>query len=88
MSGYLLTFGETMALMTSDRPGPLAHAPSMSLGIGGSESNLAIGVQRLGVDAVWCGRVGSDPLECSSRGRSGPRESLRTWSSTTAPQRV
>lgn len=59
---YVLTFGETMALMRANRPGPLAHAPGLSLGIGGSESNVAIGLRRLGVPAVWCGRVGDDSL--------------------------
>ena len=59
---YVLTFGETMALMRADHIGPLAHASTMSLGIGGSESNVAIGLQRLGVQAVWCGRVGADSL--------------------------
>lgn len=59
---YVLTFGETMALMRSDQVGPLAHASSLSLGIGGSESNVAIGLQRLGVQSVWCGRVGADSL--------------------------
>jgi 2-dehydro-3-deoxygluconokinase len=59
---YVLTFGETMALMRADQVGPLAHASTMSLGIGGSESNVAIGLQRLGVQAVWCGRVGADGL--------------------------
>jgi 2-dehydro-3-deoxygluconokinase len=59
---YVLTFGETMALMRADQVGPLAHASTMSLGIGGSESNVAIGLQRLGVQAVWCGRVGEDSL--------------------------
>lgn len=59
---YLVTIGETMALLTADHPGPLAHVSSMGLGIGGSESNVAIGVQRLGGDAVWCGRVGADSL--------------------------
>jgi 2-dehydro-3-deoxygluconokinase len=59
---YVLTFGETMALMRTDQVGPLAHASTMSLGIGGSESNVAIGLQRLGVQAVWCGRVGADSL--------------------------
>ena len=59
---YVLTFGETMALMRADQVGPLAHASTMSLGIGGSESNVAIGLQRLGVQAVWCGRVGADSL--------------------------
>ncbi|MDQ0866900.1 sugar kinase [Arthrobacter globiformis] len=59
---YVLTFGETMALMRADQVGPLAHASTMSLGIGGSESNVAIGLQRLGVQAVWCGRIGADSL--------------------------
>ncbi|MDQ1060286.1 2-dehydro-3-deoxygluconokinase [Arthrobacter globiformis] len=59
---YVLTFGETMALMRADQVGPLAHASTMSLGIGGSESNVAIGLRRLGVQAVWCGRVGADSL--------------------------
>jgi 2-dehydro-3-deoxygluconokinase len=59
---YVLTFGETMALMRADQVGPLAHASTMSLGIGGSESNVAIGRQRLGVHAIWCGRVGADGL--------------------------
>jgi 2-dehydro-3-deoxygluconokinase len=58
----VLTFGETMALMRTDQVGPLAHASTLSLGIGGSESNVAIGLQRLGVQAVWCGRVGADSL--------------------------
>jgi 2-dehydro-3-deoxygluconokinase len=59
---YLLTLGETMALLKAEQPGPLAHASTMSLGIGGSESNVAIGIQRLGGNAVWCGRVGDDAL--------------------------
>jgi 2-dehydro-3-deoxygluconokinase len=59
---YVLTFGETMALMRADQVGPLAHASTMSLGIGGSESNVAIGLRRLGVQAVWCGRIGADSL--------------------------
>ncbi|WP_416416349.1 sugar kinase [Paenarthrobacter aromaticivorans] len=59
---YVVTLGETMALMAADQPGPLAHVSSMSLGIGGSESNVAIGLQRLGIQSVWCGRVGDDSL--------------------------
>lgn len=59
---YLVTIGETMALLTAQHPGPLAHVSSMGLGIGGSESNVAIGVQRLGGTAVWCGRTGADSL--------------------------
>jgi 2-dehydro-3-deoxygluconokinase len=61
-AGYVLTVGESMALMSADRPGPLAHASTMSVGIGGAESNVAIGLARLGVGVVWAGRVGDDAL--------------------------
>jgi 2-dehydro-3-deoxygluconokinase len=59
---YVVTFGETMALFRTERPGPLAHAGIAALGIGGAESNVAIGLKRLGVQAVWCSRIGADPL--------------------------
>jgi 2-dehydro-3-deoxygluconokinase len=58
----LVTLGETMALFSSDRVGPLRHAATMRVGIAGAESNVAIGVRRLGHPAAWIGRVGSDEL--------------------------
>lgn len=58
----VVTIGETMALLRSTRYGPLQHSHTMTLGIGGSESNVAIALSRLGADATWIGRVGSDPL--------------------------
>lgn len=61
MSG-VVTLGETMALMSSSGVGPLQHERTMTLGIGGSESNVAIGLRRLGVDVTWVGKVGADSL--------------------------
>jgi 2-dehydro-3-deoxygluconokinase len=58
----LVTLGETMALFTADRVGPLRHATTMRVSIAGAESNVAIGVRRLGHPAAWIGRVGSDEL--------------------------
>lgn len=58
----VVTLGETMALLAPDRVGALAHVPGMSLGIGGAESNVAVGLRRLGVSAAWIGRVGDDPF--------------------------
>ncbi|MFC7497102.1 MULTISPECIES: sugar kinase [unclassified Nocardioides] len=58
----LLTFGETLALASSTTPGNLAQATTLDLGIGGAESNVAIGVRRLGGRATWVGRVGADSL--------------------------
>ncbi len=60
MSGGLFTFGETMGLVAADDIGLLDHARSFSFGIGGAESNVAVGVARLGGTATWLGRVGPD----------------------------
>nr|SBP00316.1 2-dehydro-3-deoxygluconate kinase [Nonomuraea gerenzanensis] len=56
----LVTFGETMALFAARRTGPMRFARDFDLGLGGAESNVAIGVARLGHDATWIGRVGAD----------------------------
>jgi 2-dehydro-3-deoxygluconokinase len=58
----VVTIGETMALMSSAGVGPLQHERSMTIGIGGSESNVAIGLSRLGVPVTWIGKVGADSL--------------------------
>lgn len=62
MTPRVATLGETMALMRTRDIGSLRHVSDLILGIGGAESNVAIGLQRLGVDAQWLGRVGDDPL--------------------------
>jgi 2-dehydro-3-deoxygluconokinase len=56
----LITVGETMGLIAADGIGPLEYARGFSFGIGGAESNVAIGVARLGQPAAWFGRVGRD----------------------------
>ena len=58
----VVTVGETMALMRSAVIGSLAHLPNVDISLGGAESNLAIGLRRLGVPAAWISRVGDDPL--------------------------
>ncbi|MEU4625507.1 sugar kinase [Actinoplanes sp. NPDC023801] len=59
MSG-LFTFGESMGIFVADGIGPLEHARGFTLGVAGAESNVAIGVARLGGDATWLGRLGPD----------------------------
>jgi 2-dehydro-3-deoxygluconokinase len=58
----VVTIGETMGMMSSSGVGPLQHERSMTIGIGGSESNVAIGLSRLGVPVTWIGKVGADSL--------------------------
>jgi 2-dehydro-3-deoxygluconokinase len=56
----VITFGETMGLLTAVDIGPLELARQFRYGIGGAESNVAIGIARLGQTATWFGRVGLD----------------------------
>lgn len=56
----VLTFGETMAVLRAEEPGPLRLARSLRLSVAGAESTVAIGLSRLGHSARWVGRVGAD----------------------------
>jgi 2-dehydro-3-deoxygluconokinase len=58
----LVTMGETMALLSHAKTTPLRHARTLDVGVGGSESNVAIAAARLGVPTAWIGRVGADEL--------------------------
>ncbi len=58
----VVTLGETMALVQSVNPGPLQHTRELELRMGGSESNFAIALRRLGTTVTWVGRVGDDSL--------------------------
>jgi 2-dehydro-3-deoxygluconokinase len=58
----LVTLGETMALFLAEQAGPLREAVTFRRYIGGAESNVAVGVCRLGHSAGWIGRVGDDEL--------------------------
>src|SRR5215217_3172718 len=51
-----------MALVVPTSPGRLRHAATLALSIGGAESNVAIGLSRLGVPAAWVSSLGDDEL--------------------------
>lgn len=61
-AGGLVTLGETMVLLSAPPACRLRHVTSLAVGIGGAESNVAIGVRRLGGASAWIGRVGDDEL--------------------------
>lgn len=52
--------GETMAMLTPVHAMPLHQATELHCGIGGAESNVAIGLAAMGLDSHWVGRVGRD----------------------------
>jgi 2-dehydro-3-deoxygluconokinase len=58
----LVALGETMALFVTEPASPLRQAHTFVRSIAGAESNVAIGVARLGLATAWCGRVGGDAL--------------------------
>ena len=58
----VITLGETMAVLASPVGVSLRMAPALGLSIAGAESNVAIGLARLGRPTAWYGRVGDDEL--------------------------
>ncbi|HEX5595180.1 MAG TPA: sugar kinase [Micromonosporaceae bacterium] len=54
----VLTFGE--ALVSFRSVGPLASGGTLEMSLAGAESNVAIGLARLGHQATWVGRVSTD----------------------------
>jgi len=62
VTGRVVTAGETMALVVPTAPGRLRYARNLTLSIGGAESNVAVGLARLGVPASWLSALGEDEL--------------------------
>ncbi|PRI10408.1 hypothetical protein B4915_12000 [Leucobacter massiliensis] len=58
----MLTLGETMGLITSAESGRLRAGAPMRLSFGGAESNVAIGLARLGHPVRWLSRLGEDAI--------------------------
>lgn len=62
MKPEVVTFGESMALFTPSGTRGLEYSAQLDKSFGGAESNLAIGIARLGHRPGWFGRLGSDPF--------------------------
>jgi len=58
----VLSFGETMAMLVADQCGDLASVQHFHKRIAGADSNVAIGLSRLGFKVGWLSRVGADSL--------------------------
>ena len=57
-----VTLGEALAVFIADPPTPLAAASRFQCTVAGAESNVAVGLARLGHRAVFLGKVGADAL--------------------------
>ncbi len=58
----VITFGEAMLLLVADRPGPLEQAEAFYKRTAGAETNVAIGLARLGLQVGWVSRLGTDSM--------------------------
>ncbi|RED61749.1 sugar kinase [Cohnella lupini] len=58
----VVTLGESMVLMQPMSEGSLAYAPLFTRSIAGAESNVSIGLSRLGFKVRWISRLGADPF--------------------------
>ncbi len=58
----MITFGEAMLLLVADQPGPLEQVESFHKRSAGAETNVAIGLARLGLKVGWASRLGTDSM--------------------------
>ena len=58
----VITFGEAMMMLVADRPGPLEQAEAFYKRTAGAETNVAIGLSRLGLRVGWASRLGTDSM--------------------------
>ena len=62
MSPDVITFGEAMLMLVADQPGPIEEATSFVKRTAGAETNVAIGLARLGMSVGWVSRLGTDSM--------------------------
>jgi len=55
-----ITFGEAMAMFMANHPGPLHEVSQFTRELAGAETNVAIGLARLGLRSGWASKVGND----------------------------
>ena len=58
----VVTFGEAMMLMVAGQPGPLEQVETFHKRTAGAETNVAIGLARLGLKVGWASRLGGDSM--------------------------
>ncbi len=62
MSLDVVTFGEAMAMFVAETPGPLEGVMHFAKRTAGAETNVAIGLARLGYRVGWASRLGEDSM--------------------------
>ena len=63
----VITIGETMAALSPCQAGALRYVRDYQMRIAGAESNVAVGLAKLGIESAWVSRLGEDELGCFVR---------------------
>ena len=58
----VVTLGEAMVLLAAAEPGPLALVQQFTKHTAGAETNVAVGLSRLGYRVSWVSRLGDDSM--------------------------
>ena len=58
----VVTLGEAMVLLVAEQTGPLEGVQSFTKRTAGAETNVAIGLARLGLRVAWASRLGDDSM--------------------------
>lgn len=58
----VITFGESMAMFYAKEIGELHQVHTFQKALAGAESNVAVGLARLGFSVGWMSKVGADSL--------------------------
>ena len=58
----VVTLGEAMLMLVADEPGPLEQVQRFHKRTAGAETNVAIGLARLGLRVGWGSRLGTDSM--------------------------
>jgi 2-dehydro-3-deoxygluconokinase len=58
----VVTFGEAMVLFIAEQAGELHQVEKFTRSLAGAETNVAIGLARLGYRVGWVSKVGNDPF--------------------------
>ena len=58
----VVTLGEAMVLLAAAQEGPLAQVKQFTKHTAGAETNVAVGLARLGFKVAWVSRLGDDSM--------------------------
>lgn len=58
----VVTFGEAMVMLVANKPGPIEQVQVFYKRTAGAETNVAIGLARLGLRVGWASRLGADSM--------------------------